>query len=94
MEKEVPMVGIRDVGEHLNRRCPWNRGFSSAALHDYEDLIRIRAKQLAGRLAEERGEVILGKWFDYFACALRDSSEIHIRSHRVPDRYDLMYDIV
>ena len=67
--EDLPLIGIRDIDEHLNRRRSWNRGFSSAAVKGYEELVGKRAKQLLRKL-EEQQEVILGTWFDRFACVV------------------------
>ena len=63
----TPLVGIRDVEEHARRRRAWARGFGPAALREYEQLTTLRVRQLGDMLQQQREEVSLEKWFDYFA---------------------------
>ena len=96
-QEDLPLIGIRDVDEHLNRRRSWNRGFSSAAVKGYEELVGKRAKQLSKKL-EEQQQVILGTWFDCFACvpvfSRVDGEGGLLILVAFALRYDLMYDIV
>ncbi|KAI0792847.1 high nitrogen upregulated cytochrome P450 monooxygenase 2 [Abortiporus biennis] len=48
--------------EHLKRRKPWARAFSSTALKDHETKISKRCLQLADRLAETSGKINLTHW--------------------------------
>ncbi|KAH9938835.1 high nitrogen upregulated cytochrome P450 monooxygenase 2 [Epithele typhae] len=66
-DQNLPMVGIMDGDEHLSRRRPWNRGLAPSALKEYEPRVRARGNQLLTRLGEQNGEVVLGKWFNYFS---------------------------
>ena len=63
------MVGIQDTETHLRRRKNWNRGMGPAAVREYEHFIAKRARQLADALErqQEKREVVLGKWFNFFA---------------------------
>ncbi|RDX50601.1 high nitrogen upregulated cytochrome P450 monooxygenase 2 [Lentinus brumalis] len=64
----LPIIGIQDPAEHLRRRRPWNRAFTVPALRGYEETIARRARQLVDALERHNGgQVILGKWFNYFA---------------------------
>ena len=79
--KNLPLIGIQDIDEHLRRRRPWNRALGASALRDYEQTIAARARQLVGALErqvsamgpEDDGrpgrecKVILGEWFNRFA---------------------------
>ena len=80
-EKNLPLIGIQDIEEHLRRRRPWNRALGASALRDYEQTIATRARQLVGALERQASalgeeddgrsgrecEVILGEWFNRFA---------------------------
>ena len=66
-DKNLPMVGILELDEHLQRRRAWNRGLSPGALKEYEARVSGRAQQLIRRLEEQKGEVILGTWINYFS---------------------------
>ena len=68
-DANLPLIGVQDVNEHLRRRRPWNRAFSAAAVKGYEETIARRARQLVDALErqQEEGEVVLGKWFNFFA---------------------------
>ncbi len=66
----LPLIGIQDVDDHLRRRRPWNRAFSASALKEYEETIAGRARMLVSALERKAlasEEVVLGKWFNYFA---------------------------
>ncbi|KAI0808336.1 cytochrome P450 [Fomes fomentarius] len=66
----LPLIGIQDVDDHLRRRRPWNRAFSASALKEYEETIAGRARMLVSALERKAlasQEVVLGKWFNYFA---------------------------
>ena len=39
------LIGIVDKQEHLRRKRPWNRGFSTSALKDYESVVIKRTLQ-------------------------------------------------
>ena len=62
----LPLIGIQDPHEHLRRRRPWNRAFSAAAIKEYEALIASRATQLIQVLEKQTGEVVIGRFFNYF----------------------------
>ncbi|KAJ2984860.1 hypothetical protein NUW54_g10352 [Trametes sanguinea] len=59
-------------GPHLAGRSlsitdkPWIRAFSLAALKEYEPMIAHRVNQLVHVLEKQPGEVIMGKFFNYF----------------------------
>ena len=63
---DLPLVGIMDPQMHAERRKPWNRAFSAAAIKEYEPLIANRATQLIQVLEKQSGEVIIGRFFNYF----------------------------
>ncbi|KAI9068086.1 high nitrogen upregulated cytochrome P450 monooxygenase 2 [Trametes sanguinea] len=64
---DVPFVVLMDPAVHAERRKPWIRAFSPAALKEYEPMIAHRVNQLVHVLAKQPGEVIMGKFFNYFA---------------------------
>ncbi|KAL7277160.1 hypothetical protein ACG7TL_009006 [Trametes sanguinea] len=63
----LPLVGILDPELHAERRKPWNRAFSAAALKEYEPLIANRVTQLVRVLSDQRGEIDVGRFFNYFS---------------------------
>ena len=44
------LIGVRDLPRHAQLRKPWNNAFQSAALIDYEDMLRDRAAQFMTHL--------------------------------------------
>ena len=44
------LIGVRDLRRHAQLRKPWNNAFQSAALIDYEDMLRDRAAQFMTHL--------------------------------------------
>ena len=69
-EANVHLVGIQDVNEHAHRRRAWSRGLAPAALKDYEHIAATRILQLVNALGRQKGVVILGHWFNYFAYVM------------------------
>ncbi|KAI0667289.1 high nitrogen upregulated cytochrome P450 monooxygenase 2 [Trametes maxima] len=65
--KDMLLVGIMDTTEHLERRKPWARAFSGAALKEYEPLVAVRASQLVQALERQQGEIDVGKWVNFFS---------------------------
>ncbi|KAI9068088.1 high nitrogen upregulated cytochrome P450 monooxygenase 2 [Trametes sanguinea] len=63
----LPLVGILDPDLHAERRKPWNRAFSAVALKEYEPLIANRVTQLVRVLSDRRGEIDIGRFFNYFS---------------------------
>ncbi|TBU38266.1 high nitrogen upregulated cytochrome P450 monooxygenase 2 [Dichomitus squalens] len=68
-DANLPLIGVQNVDEHLRRRRPWNRAFSATAVKGYEETIARRGRQLVDALERQKGvgEVVLGKWFNFFA---------------------------
>lgn len=64
----LPLPGIMDTTVHHERRKPWSRAFSAAALKEYEPRVSNRANQLIEVLERQKGEVSLGVYINYFAC--------------------------
>ena len=58
----------------MEQRKPWNRAFSSAAMKEYEIIVAMRIRQLAGclegmieRSSEKANAVVdMTLWFKYF----------------------------
>ena len=69
--KALMMIALQDTALHLQRRRPWARAFTSAAVRGYEELVSKRVKQLIGELEKQKGRVDLNEWFKCFAYALR-----------------------
>ena len=67
----LPLIGIMDTDEHLRRRRVWNKALSAGALREYRPTIAARARALVDALRREEGEgegeVVLGRWFNFFA---------------------------
>ncbi|CDO69439.1 hypothetical protein BN946_scf184791.g34 [Trametes cinnabarina] len=64
---DLPLVAIMDPVVHAKRRMPWTRAFSVAALKEYEPTVAQRVHQLVQVLQAQEKEVIIGKFFNYFA---------------------------
>ncbi|THG99327.1 hypothetical protein EW026_g3001 [Hermanssonia centrifuga] len=62
----LPIIATRDPVEHAQRRRPWNRGFSTAALKEYQPIIAKRVAQLVESLASEQGVVNLVERISFF----------------------------
>ena len=62
----VALSAVNDHAEHAQRRRTWTRGFSPAALKDYEEIISKRVVQLTETLSA-RKSVDLARLFGYFA---------------------------
>ena len=69
-ESNIHLSGIRDLEEHAIRRRPWVRGLAPPALREYEEIGAARINQLVSRLAEQKGIVTLGQWFNYLAYVM------------------------
>ncbi|OJT14456.1 Cytochrome P450 67 [Trametes pubescens] len=63
--KDMPMLGMTNITEHLRRRRPWARAFSGASLKEYKPMVASRALQLVQVLQSQKGEVDIGKWVNY-----------------------------
>ena len=64
------LTGIRDLRQHAQLRKPWNNAFQSAALIDYEDMLRDRAAQFMThlqKLSEDEVCVDLANLISFFA---------------------------
>ncbi|KAJ2992866.1 hypothetical protein NUW54_g7834 [Trametes sanguinea] len=64
---DLPLPGIMDPEMHSERWKPWARAFSASALREYEPTIARRANQLIQVLEKQEQEVMIGKFFNYFA---------------------------
>ncbi|KAF8442381.1 cytochrome P450 [Boletus edulis BED1] len=60
------MIALRDPAEHARRRKPWARGFSSAALKGYEEILAKRVHQFATALEQQQQSVNLAEWISHF----------------------------
>ncbi|KAF9269322.1 high nitrogen upregulated cytochrome P450 monooxygenase 2 [Marasmius fiardii PR-910] len=66
----IAHIGIRDTAEHLKRRKPWNKAFTTARIKAYEPIMKARLLQMLESLdneAEKRRTVDLAKWMSFFA---------------------------
>lgn len=58
-KREVPVISVRSVQKHQQRRKDWNLGLSSAALRNYEPLVQERVNILLEELEKrcsDKGE--------------------------------------
>ncbi|KAH7913197.1 cytochrome P450 [Hygrophoropsis aurantiaca] len=60
------LISVRDPVEHMRRRKPWNRAFSSAALKGYEEILSKRAQQFVTALEQQDLPVNLAQWINHF----------------------------
>lgn len=60
------LSAINDHTEHARRRRTWTRGFSPAAMRDYEEIVNKRVTQLTETLPA-RGAVDLVRVFGHFS---------------------------
>ena len=68
------LTGVRDLRRHAQLRKPWNNAFQSAALIDYEDMLRDRAAQFIThlqKLSEDEVCVDLANLISLFAYVFR-----------------------
>ena len=64
------LTGVRDLRFHAQLRKPWNNAFQSAALVDYEDMLRDRAAQLIThlkKLCDDEVSIDLANLINFFA---------------------------
>jgi cytochrome P450 len=62
------IIMVKDPLEHASRRRPWNRGFSTIALKEYEAMVIDSVKMLMNGLEQREGQVIdIARWMTYFA---------------------------
>ncbi|GJE91627.1 cytochrome P450 [Phanerochaete sordida] len=63
----APLIGYRDPAEHMKRRKPWSRAFSSAAVREFEPIIQQRVHQLVEALGARQGQVVdFAEWISFF----------------------------
>ena len=62
----VALIAVNDHTEHARRRKTWTRGFSPAALRDYEEIVSKRVTQLTETLSA-RKSVDLTRVFGHFS---------------------------
>ncbi len=68
------LIAQRDPVLHMHQRKPWNRGFSSAAMKEYEIMVAKRIRQLVGcledmvqRPAQKTNAMVdMTRWLKYF----------------------------
>ncbi|KAF9497369.1 cytochrome P450 [Pleurotus eryngii] len=63
-----PLIAIREPGEHLKRRKPWNRAFSRIALQGYEKPLLGNIERLTEALDARTNQMVdMTIWMGYFA---------------------------
>ena len=78
------LIGVRSLRRHAQLRKPWNNAFQSAALIDYEDMLRDRAAQFMThlqKLCEDGVCVDLANLIDFFSFVFRLSH--YYRTHYI-----------
>jgi hypothetical protein len=68
------LIGVRDLRRHAQLRKPWNNAFQSAALIDYEDMLRDRAALFMShlqKLCEDEVCVDLANLIGFFSFVFR-----------------------
>ena len=78
------LIGVRDLRRHAQLRKPWNNAFQSAALIDYEDMLRDRAALFMThlqKLCEDEVRVDLAKQIDLFSFVFHLSD--YYRTHYI-----------
>ncbi|KAI8969790.1 high nitrogen upregulated cytochrome P450 monooxygenase 2 [Trametes punicea] len=65
--EDLPLVGIADPAVHTERRKPWIRALSTAAVKEYEPMIAHRTTQLVQAFERQSGEVMISDFFNYFS---------------------------
>ena len=74
------LTGVRDLRRHAQLRKPWNSAFQSAALIDYEEMLRDRTAQFMThlqKLCEDEASVDLANLISFFAFVFRLSYHYH-----------------
>ncbi|KAJ3555926.1 hypothetical protein NM688_g2310 [Phlebia brevispora] len=66
-EPVMPLIAIWDPTTHAQRRKPWIRAFSTAALKEYQPIVIKRTAQLLRRLHDQHGTTDLAQWISFFA---------------------------
>jgi cytochrome P450 len=62
------VIAIADPVEHKRRRRTWDRGFSTVATKNYEEIITRNVRELVEQFEKREGqEVDLSKWLSYFS---------------------------
>ncbi|ESK87701.1 cytochrome p450 [Moniliophthora roreri MCA 2997] len=72
-QKVRPVTALQDLEQHRQRRGPWNKAFSSAALKEYEVLVSKRTALLGDKLAAESESgkpVEFGQWIGWYTYDL------------------------
>ena len=62
------VIAITDPVEHKRRRRTWDRGFSTAAMRNYEEIVTRNARELVEQFEKREGqEIDLSMWLSYFS---------------------------
>lgn len=60
------LISERDPVEHLRRRKPWNRAFSTTSLQAYEDILKERTSQFVGHLEKQTYPLDMDQWISFY----------------------------
>jgi cytochrome P450 len=65
------VIAERDPVEHKQRRRTWDRGFGTAAIKHYDEVVVRKTRQLLEQFEKRAGEEIdFSKWMTYFSYVL------------------------
>ena len=61
------LLNIADPVEHAARRRTWNRAMNSAALKDYDGIVKAKVTELMDALAQRVTQTLdISQWFGFF----------------------------
>jgi hypothetical protein len=79
------LIGLRDPAEHARRRKPWTRGFSSAALKGYEEILGRRVHEFVTALEQQRQPINLAELISHFTFDFMSDMAFGGGSHMLRD---------
>ena len=73
--------------DYAERRRPWTKGMSTAAIKDYEELLKGVLKELLAALEKKHGEPVdIAKYMIYTACVCLPPGDF---THRIDEIFSL-----
>ncbi|KIM73430.1 hypothetical protein PILCRDRAFT_829164 [Piloderma croceum F 1598] len=83
------VVGTRDPFEHKRRRKTWDRGFGTAAIRNYEEIVVKKARELLEQFEKRAGhEIDLSMWMSYFSYDFMSDMAFGINFDMMRTGYD------